>query len=68
MSTGDSTQNRGLLASIAQTLAGKIGRATVGELDNDRGFDLAGGLKHGVDRASGGAVDGGDGEAFLLGL
>ena len=38
--SGNSTGNRGLLLVIGKTLAGKEGRAALGDLDDDRSFDV----------------------------
>ena len=49
-----------------QALSGEEGSTSVGELDDDGGVHGSGGLEASVDGVSGGAVDGGDGEAVLL--
>lgn len=51
LSTSDGTNDGGLLVLVAQALTGEVGRATIGELDNDWGLDVACGFKCSVDGA-----------------
>ncbi len=67
LGTGDGTDDGGFLAFQLQTLAGGEHGTTVGELNDDRGFDLGGSFQHGVDGVGTDAVDGRQSEAVFLG-
>ena len=59
--------NSGLELLVVQPLAGVELRPARRELDHDGGVPLASGLQAGVDARGRDAVDGGNGEALLLG-
>jgi hypothetical protein len=49
MSTSDSTENRGLLTFVAQTLTSEVSSTTVGELDDDGRTKVASGFESCID-------------------
>ena len=53
----DSAEYAGLLVGVLDAFTGEEGGTAVGELDNDRGVDVSGGLQHGVDGGGGSAVE-----------
>ena len=67
LGTGDGTQDGSLLAFQLQTLAGGEHGTTVGELYDNRGFDLGSSFQHGVHGVGTDAVDGRQSEAVFLG-
>ena len=56
--SGDGTGDRGLLLVIGEALACKVGGATLGDLDDDGGLDVAGrGLAEGRAEIDGAGAD-----------
>jgi hypothetical protein len=68
LGTGDGTDDGSLLAFQFQTLTGGEHGTTVGELNDNRGFDLGGSFQYGVDGVGTDAVDGRQSEAVLLAM
>jgi len=67
--TGDAAHDGGLLVLLVlPALAGVVGTAAVGELDDHGGVGLLGRLEARVGHGGHGAVDGGDGVAVLDGV
>ena len=56
LGSGDGTEDRGLLAIVGETLAGEVGSASLGDLDDDRGLVVTGSLENRVGSGGGGDV------------
>ena len=58
LGTSDGSEDGRLLSGVLDSLARQEGGSTVGELNDDWGVDISGGLQDSVDGGGGGAVEG----------
>lgn len=66
MGSGDGTGNGGLLVLVVYALASEESGTTLGGLEDNRAFLIAGRFKRGNDGGAGSNVDGGNGIAVVL--
>jgi hypothetical protein len=66
MACRDCARNGRPFVVVLETLSREKGAAAVGELDDNRGIDLDGGLERGIYGAAAGYVNGGEGERVRL--
>jgi hypothetical protein len=68
LGTGDGTSDGSGLVLVVNALAGEVGSTTLRELEDDGRLGVTGSLESSDDGRGRGNVDGGDGEALLLGV
>lgn len=68
LGSGNGSLDGGGLILVVDTLASKVGSATLGHLDDDGGLVGSGRLKNGDNGGRRGHVDGGEGELVLSGV